>query len=81
MILSSFLPPVVGMSYSKKNDPLPKPSSWPSRVGYSPRLKASLAIKKQNGCQEKNAKSYLAGIVKKWPNPEGDWIDFTGHSC
>jgi hypothetical protein len=33
------------MPYSKKNDPLPKPSSWPSRVGYSLRLKASLAIK------------------------------------
>jgi hypothetical protein len=74
MILSSFLPSVVGMPYSKKNDPLPKPSSWPSRVGYSLRFKASLATKKQNGCQEKtsmkNVKSYLAGIVKKRPNRE-----------
>jgi hypothetical protein len=29
-----FFPPVVVMSNSKKTDPLPKPFSWPSRVGY-----------------------------------------------
>jgi hypothetical protein len=49
-----FLSPVVDMSNSKKTDPLPKPCSWPSQVGHSLSLKACLAIKNQNGCQEKN---------------------------
>jgi hypothetical protein len=37
---------------------------------FSLHFKASLATKKQNGCQDKNAESYLAGIVKKRADPE-----------
>jgi hypothetical protein len=40
-----FFPPVVVMSNSKKTDPLPKPFSWPSRVGYSLCLTRALLSK------------------------------------
>jgi hypothetical protein len=83
MVLSSFCSLFRGRLVEfKKTDPLPKPSPWPSQVGRSLSLKACLAIKKQNGCQEKYAKSYLAEIAKK---TAAHWVvnrlTFAGHSC
>jgi hypothetical protein len=40
-----FFPPVMVMSNSKKTDPLPKPFSWPSRVGYPLYLTRALLSK------------------------------------
>jgi hypothetical protein len=82
MVLSSFSHFRGRLFKFKKTDPLPKPSPWPSQVGHSLSLKACLATKKQNGCQEKNSKSYLAEIAKKTAAP---WVvnrlTFVGHLC
>jgi hypothetical protein len=56
---------LVYMSNYKKTDPLPKPRSWPSRVGHSLSLKACLAIRIRKWCQENISLPYITEIAKK----------------
>jgi hypothetical protein len=57
-----FVPSVVFMSNSKKTDPLPKPFSWPSRVGYSLCLRRALLSKNKMDVKEKFRKNVLNPI-------------------